>query len=141
GRAGAGRGGGRAARAALGRAGLADRAAGRPGGPTTTELRLMELARCRATGPRLVLLDEPLAGLSADGVELMIGTIRRVRADGVTVVIIEHTMQALLRLADRLVVLDQGRWLAEGGRREGTRDPGVIEAHLGKGRAPRPREP
>src|SRR5262249_30557632 len=132
GRAGAGRGGGRAARAALGRAGLADRAAGRPGGPTTTELRLMELARCLATAPRLVLLDEPLAGLSADGVELMIGTIRRVRAGGVTVGLIEHTMHALLRLARRLLRPVQGRWLAEGVPGEVTRNPAVIEAYLGK---------
>jgi branched-chain amino acid transport system permease protein len=54
-----------------------------------------------------VLLDEPLAGLSGDGITVMIGVIRSVRALGVTVVIIEHTMQALLRLADRLVVLDR----------------------------------
>src|SRR5262249_34941428 len=114
--------------AALERVRLADRAAALPGGLTTIELRLMELARCLATAPGWAWLDEPLAGLSADGVELMIGTIRRVRADGVTVVIIEHTMQALLRLADRLIVLDQGRWLAEGAPGQVTRNPAVIEA-------------
>src|SRR5205823_13750751 len=111
---------------------LADRAEALPGGLTTLELRLMELARCLATSPRLVLLDEPLAGLSTDGVDVMIAMIRRVRAGGVTVVIIEHTMQALLRLADRLLVLDQGRRLAEGAPAEVTRNPVVVEAYLGQ---------
>jgi branched-chain amino acid transport system permease protein len=118
--------------AALGQVGMAERADALPGGLTTLELRLMELARCLATAPRVVLLDEPLAGLSADGVDVMIAMIRRVRKAGITVVIIEHTMQALLRLADRLVVLDQGRRLAEGPPGEVTRQPAVIEAYLGK---------
>jgi branched-chain amino acid transport system permease protein len=117
---------------ALAQVNLADRAEALPGGLTTLELRLMELARCLATEPKLVLLDEPLAGLSADGVDVMIAMIRKVRAGGVTVVIIEHTMQALLRLADRLIVLDQGRRLAEGAPGEVTRDAAVIEAYLGK---------
>jgi ABC-type branched-subunit amino acid transport system ATPase component/ABC-type branched-subunit amino acid transport system permease subunit len=99
---------------------------------TTIELRLMELARALASGPRLLLLDEILAGLGAGEVEHMLRAIESIRREGVTVVIIEHTMHAMVRLADRLLVLDHGEVLATGEPQKVINLPAVIEAYLGK---------
>jgi len=120
------------ARAALDRVGLADRAAALGGGLTTRELRLMELARALAPLPRLVLLDETLAGLGHDDLGGILDVIRRVREEGVTVLIIEHTMQAMVRLVDEFSVLDHGRLIAAGRPDEIVRDRRVIEAYLGR---------
>ena len=117
---------------ALARVGLESKASYVATGLTTLDLRLMELARCLATAPSLVLLDEPLAGLGGDGVDLMMQQLQRLRQEGITVVIIEHTLQALVRLTDRLVVLDHGVKVAEGPPEVVTRDAQVIEAYLGK---------
>jgi branched-chain amino acid transport system permease protein len=102
------------------------------GGLTNKELRLMELARALAGRPRLLLMDEPLAGLGSGEVEDMLAVIRALSAEGMTIVIIEHTMQAMVRLVDRLVVLDHGRVLAAGDPGAVTQDETVIEAYLGK---------
>jgi branched-chain amino acid transport system permease protein len=118
--------------AALDRVGLAGDADLIAGGLTTRQLRLLELARALAGRPRLLLLDETLAGLGADAVEEMLGVIRSLAADGTTIVIIEHTMHAMVRLADRFIVLDHGAVLAEGAPETVTRDAKVVEAYLGK---------
>ena len=119
--------------AALTRVGLADEQAyAIAGGLTTKQLRLMELARALAPRPRLLLLDETLAGLGHDALEEMLQIIRQVNREGVTVVIIEHTMHAMVKLADDFSVLDHGRLIATGPPAEVVRNRAVIEAYLGK---------
>ena len=102
------------------------------GALTNKQLRLLEIARALAGKPRLLLLDETLAGLGAGEVEEVIAVVRKLAARGITIVIIEHTMQAMVRLVDRFVVLNEGTLLAEGLPEDITRDTAVIDAYLGK---------
>ncbi|MBW8269470.1 branched-chain amino acid ABC transporter ATP-binding protein/permease [Caldovatus aquaticus] len=121
-----------AAEEALERVGLLHDAARSAGQLTNKGLRLMELARALAGRPRLLLLDETLAGLGREECDELLEVLRRLRAEGTTIVIIEHTMHAMLRLADRFVVLDHGKVLAEGAPQAVVEDRSVIEAYLGK---------
>jgi len=96
------------------------------------QLRLMEVARALASRPRLLLLDEVLAGLGKAEVDRVFQVLVDIKNAGITIVIIEHTMHAMVRLADRLLVLDQGKVLYVGQPEAVTSDPTVIEAYLGK---------
>jgi branched-chain amino acid transport system permease protein len=116
---------------ALALVGLADHAGVAAGQLTNKQLRLMELARALAGAPRLLLLDETLAGLGREECNDVLDVLQRLRSEGMTIVIIEHTMHAMMRIADRFVVLDHGRVLASGPPREVVENHSVIAAYLG----------
>jgi branched-chain amino acid transport system ATP-binding protein len=112
--------------------GLAAHAAARARALPLGLRKRLEVARALATRPRLLLLDEVMAGLNPSELGGMIELIRRLHADGLTLVVIEHVMAAMMRLAQRIVVLHHGERIAEGTPETITSDPRVIDAYLGE---------
>lgn len=111
--------------------GMGDRADMLARSLTIAGKKRLEIARALAAKPKLLLLDEVLAGLNPTEVAMMIELVRKIRDSGISVLMIEHLMQAIMTLSDRVVVLDLGRKLAEGPPDEVVHNPEVIKAYLG----------
>ncbi len=96
------------------------------------KMRMLELGRALCSHPELLLLDEPAAGLNHNETEELAEYIGRLRSRKITIIVIEHDMSLVMDLSDRIVVLDQGRKIAEGAPKEIQRDPAVLKAYLGE---------
>lgn len=111
--------------------GLAARAGERAGALSYGQQRMLEIARALATRPRLFMLDEPAAGLNGAEVEFLVQRLERIGKQGTTVIVVEHNMDLVMNVAQRVFVMDYGQPLFEGTPREAQSNPGVIAAYLG----------
>src|SRR6201994_3852277 len=120
------------ARAVLERGGMARLADAPARSLGTPGRKRLEIARALATEPKILLLDEAMAGLTQSEVKLAIELVRDIHRSGITLVIVEHIMEVIMSLATRVVVFHQGKEIARGSPREVTSNPAVVEAYLGK---------
>ncbi len=116
----------------LERVGLAPSVDALPGKLSLQDRKLLELAKCLATSPKLILLDEVMAGLTLAEAEVPIAIVRALRQAGLTFVLVEHVMPIVMKLADRVVVLNFGEKVAEGTPAEIVRNPAVRDAYFGE---------
>ena len=99
---------------------------------TLADLKRLEIAKALATSPKVLLLDEVVSGLTPTEVDELVGLIRKIRADGTTIIMIEHVMQAVMALSDVIIVLHHGEKIFEGTPKAAVTDPQVVEAYLGE---------
>lgn len=111
--------------------GLADRHAEAAGGLSYGNQRLLEIARALASDPRLLILDEPAGGMNDQETAALVDTIAAIRDRGITVLLIEHDMRLVMKICEKLVVLEHGTMIAQGEPEAVRRNPAVVEAYLG----------